>query len=181
MAAEQLTAFQGGELRLGVGLRRPPPRTHRRKADVRGSMPGSCRLPTSRFDPYRPFGLLQSCPMLSADFSSFASTKRPLVTSQTRPGPDHRPRPLTDSRPRSLHCCLARPCDTHQLLRRALKPLPTPWSSKRIGVATQQETRRAARAALDPWAALRNAGTRRHLLWPGPSPLHCASVVPAAR
>ena len=27
------------------------------------------------------------CPMLSADFSSFASTKRPLVTSHTRPGP----------------------------------------------------------------------------------------------
>ena len=40
---------------------------------------------TQQFDPYLPVGLLQSCPMLSARFSTFVSTKRPFVTSGTRP------------------------------------------------------------------------------------------------
>jgi hypothetical protein len=40
---------------------------------------------TCAFDPYQPVGLLQSCPMLSAGFLSFASTKRSFVTSGSRP------------------------------------------------------------------------------------------------
>jgi hypothetical protein len=36
-------------------------------------------------DPDPPFGFLQSCPMLGAGFSCFASTKRPFVTSHSRP------------------------------------------------------------------------------------------------
>ena len=43
------------------------------------------RLRVRAADPYPPVGLLQSCPMLSARFSTFASTKRPFVTSGSRP------------------------------------------------------------------------------------------------
>jgi hypothetical protein len=41
-----------------VGLRQPTNRIHRRKAGVEGSMPVSCRSPTSRFDPLLSFATL---------------------------------------------------------------------------------------------------------------------------
>jgi hypothetical protein len=58
-----------------------------------GHSPGGSRRAGDRFsagrtgsaDPYPPVGLLQSCPMLSAGFSSFVSSKRPFVTSGSRP------------------------------------------------------------------------------------------------
>ena len=42
-------------------------------------------LRTDALDRYQPVRLLQSCPMLTARFSTFASTKRPFVTSGSRP------------------------------------------------------------------------------------------------
>jgi hypothetical protein len=45
-----------------VGLRRPANRIHRRKAGVDGSMPASCRSPTSRFDPEPTSAVLISLP-----------------------------------------------------------------------------------------------------------------------
>jgi len=35
-----------------VGLRQPAHRTHRRRAVVEGTLPGSCRSRTPQFDPY---------------------------------------------------------------------------------------------------------------------------------
>lgn len=56
MATDRLLSGSAGRLekcqrRLWVGLRRPTLPTHRRKADVDGSMSGSCRSRTSQLDP----------------------------------------------------------------------------------------------------------------------------------
>lgn len=67
----------------------------------------SSRRRLHRPDPYRSVGLLQSCPMPSAGFSGFASRRRPVLTSQTRPGTVDRQRPLSSGDPQaaqSSHC-----------------------------------------------------------------------------
>ena len=76
---------RAGEFRFRVGVRRPPSKIHRRKAALEAALSASSRSPVRVRDPYPSVRLLQSCPMPSAGFWSFASTKRPFVTSHTRP------------------------------------------------------------------------------------------------
>ena len=52
--------FLWDELLLRVGLRRPPLRIHRQKADVEGPMPVSCLSPTSRCDPSQSVATLEA-------------------------------------------------------------------------------------------------------------------------
>ena len=78
--------------RLRVGLRRPTRRTHPRKADVRGSMLGSCRWRTSHPDPYPPVRLLQSC--------ATAKPRLHALPVQGAAARDLRDRPSVDGRGR---------------------------------------------------------------------------------
>ena len=56
---------------LGVGWRPTTLRTHRRKADVEGSLPESCHWLVSRFDPERSLRLPQICRSGTQGFHEF--------------------------------------------------------------------------------------------------------------
>ena len=68
---------------------RSRPRRSSRGANAERQQYGADRPPTEQprlagLDPNPPVAFLQSCPMLSAGVSSFASTKQPFVTSGSR-------------------------------------------------------------------------------------------------
>ena len=78
-----------------VGCRQTTLRTHRRKADVEGSLPESCHCLVSRFDPERSLRLPQSCRSGTQGFHEFRCSEaavrdltHPAITGRWRSGQD---------------------------------------------------------------------------------------------